>query len=224
MSEEKKDPTFSSRKHTGEAQKNLTGNINPKCPTALVIIDMINDLNFPDNEYIVEQGKKIAENILKLRRKAKENGLPVIFCNDNWGSWTSDVTSIIDHCTKSKHPGSEMSKLFKNEEDEYFVIKPKHSAFFSTTLDVLLQHLQIKTLILVGVAGNICVLFTANDAYMRDFALIVPKDCIASNSEELNNQALGLMESVLKAKVDSSDQIKWKDICEKCTSDKKITD
>ena len=74
------------------------------------------------------------------------------------------------------------------EPDDYFVLKPKHSGFFSTTLDILLEYLGVKTVILTGVAGNICVLFTANDAYMRDFSLVVPRDCVASNTEEENRR------------------------------------
>jgi nicotinamidase-related amidase len=89
------------------------------------------------------------------------------------------------------------------EEDDYFVLKPKHSGFYSTSLDLLLKHLGARTLILAGIAGNNCVLFTANDAYMRDFNLIVPSDCSVSQSEEDNKNALKQMEKVLKADIRS---------------------
>ena len=85
------------------------------------------------------------------------------------------------------------------EEDDYFVLKPKHSGFFSTTLDILLDYLQVKTVVLTGLAANICVLFTANDAYMRDFHLVVPCDGVASNTEDENRYALEQMRVVLKA-------------------------
>jgi len=65
--------------------------------------------------------------------------------------------------------------------------------------DTLLRYLQTRTLILTGIAGNFCVLFTANDAYMRDFNLFVPSDCTVSNTKRENDGALRLMKKFLKA-------------------------
>src|SRR6188472_90160 len=90
-------------------------------------------------------------------------------------------------------------ELLRPEENDYFVLKPKHSGFFSTTLETLLRYLETQTLILTGIAGNFCVLFTANDAYMRDFNLFVPLDCTVSNSKKENDSALALMRKFLKA-------------------------
>lgn len=88
------------------------------------------------------------------------------------------------------------------------MLKPKHSGFFSTTLDVLLDYLSAETLVLTGVAGNICVLFTANDAYMRDYRLIVPADCVASETRRENRQALGIMHTLLKANITPSTRLR----------------
>jgi nicotinamidase-related amidase len=90
------------------------------------------------------------------------------------------------------------------DDDDYFVLKPKHSGFYSTTLSLLLTHLTARNLILTGIAGNNCVLFTANDAYMRDFKLFIPADCVVSNTQEENQHALKQMETVLKADVSMS--------------------
>ena len=103
--------------------------------------------------------------------------------------------------------GRPLVELLRPEEDDYFVLKPKHSGFFSTTLDILLEYLGVKTLILTGIAANICVLFTANDAYMRDFRLVVPADCVASNTEEENRHALEQMSKVLKADIRPSTEL-----------------
>ena len=97
--------------------------------------------------------------------------------------------------------------MLKPDEDDYFVLKPKHSGFYSTTLDTLLDYLRVKTLILTGLAANICVLFTANDAYMRDFKLVIPSDCVASNTVEENDYALGQMEKILKADIRPSEEL-----------------
>ena len=90
------------------------------------------------------------------------------------------------------------------DEDDYFVLKPKHSAFFQTNLEILLEYLGATTIILTGMAADICVLFSANDAYMRDFRVYVPSDCIASESEDRSQQALLLMQRVLKADISAS--------------------
>jgi nicotinamidase-related amidase len=89
------------------------------------------------------------------------------------------------------------------------VLKPKHSGFFDTTLDTLLEALKIRRVILAGIAGNICVLFTANDAYMRDLKLLVPTDCVISNTEEENDFALRQIKTVLKGRLLSSETIKF---------------
>ena len=101
-------------------------------------------------------------------------------------------------------------ELLRPEEDDYFVLKPKHSGFFSTTLDILLDYLEVKVVILTGIAANICVLFTANDAYMRDFDVAVPRDCVASNTEEENGYALEQMAKVLKADIRPSTDLSFK--------------
>lgn len=98
-------------------------------------------------------------------------------------------------------------KLLRPEESDYFVLKPKHSGFFSTTLETLLRYLETQTLILTGIAGNFCVLFTANDAYMRDFKLFVPSDCTVSNTKKENDSALALMSKFLKADTRLSSKI-----------------
>lgn len=177
----------------------LHGNAPDKAAAALLLIDVINDLDFSQGEQLLEFALPMARQVLALKRRAKALGTPVIYVNDNFGRWQSNFHSQIEHCLKDGTIGKPLVELLAPDEDDYFVLKPKHSGFFSTTLDTLLQYLRVETLILSGLAGNICVLFTANDAYMRDFKLIVPSDCVASNTEEENHHALRQMEKVLKA-------------------------
>lgn len=99
------------------------------------------------------------------------------------------------------------------DDNDYFVLKPKNSGFFSTTLDLLLQHLGVRNLILTGIAGNNCVLFTANDAYMRDYKIFVPADCAVSNTKEENQHALKQMQIVLKADTTTGAELDLKAIC-----------
>src|SRR5262249_37361737 len=92
---------------------------------------------------------------------------------------------------------------------------PKHSGFFSTSLDILLEYLGTQAVVLTGLAANICVLFTANDAYMRDLYLAVPADCVASNAQEENRHALEQMRKVLKADVRPSADLPFEDLARK---------
>ena len=166
---------------------------------ALLLIDVINDLDFPEADQMVDEAVKMARNLAQLKKRAKKAGVPVIYVNDNFGRWKSDFRATVEHCLRKNVRGREVAKILVPQKEDYFVLKPKHSGFFSTSLETLLRYLESRTLILTGIAGNFCVLFTANDAYMRDFDLIVPSDCTVSNSPEENEDALQPMRKFLKS-------------------------
>ena len=175
----------------------LHGSAPDKSPTALLLIDVINDFDFPEGEQLLKRAMPAGKNIAALKKRAKAVGIPAIYVNDNFGRWQSDFKKIVAHCRNSR--GKSFVEMLLPDDDDYFVLKPKHSGFYSTTLSLLLTHLTTKNVILTGIAGNNCVLFTANDAYMRDMKVFVPSDCVVSNTEEENRYALKQMEIVLKA-------------------------
>ena len=177
----------------------LHGSAPDKSETALLLIDVINDFDFPEGEQLLQLALPVGHKIAELKRRAVEAGIPSIYVNDNFGRWQSDFKKIIAHCNSEKAKGKQFVELLLPDQDDYFVLKPKNSGFYSTTLDLLLTHLTVKNLILTGIAGNNCVFFTANDAYMRDYKVFVPSDCVVSNTEEENRYALKQMETVLKA-------------------------
>src|ERR1043166_2455009 len=181
-----------------EKNVDLHGSAPDKHKFALLLIDGINDFDFPEADQLLKHARPMARNLWRLKRRAQKAGVPVIYVNDNFGRWKSDFRRTVDHCMLQGR-GSDVVKLLQPEESDYFVLKPKHSGFFSTTLETLLRYLETQTLILTGIAGNFCVLFTANDAYMRDFDLFVPSDCTVSNTKKENDSALGLMRKFLKA-------------------------
>jgi nicotinamidase-related amidase len=187
--------------------EDLHGMVPDKSDVALILLDVINDLEFEGGEDLLRHALPMAERIADLKRGARAAGIPVIYVNDNFGRWQSDFRKLIQHSTQEPVRGRALAELLLPEEDDYFVLKPKHSGFFSTSLDILLNYLKVKTLIITGLAGNICVLFTANDAYMRDFHLVVPRDCTASNSQEENDYALRQMQKFLKADVTPSTEL-----------------
>ena len=177
----------------------LHGSAPDKSEVALLLIDVINDLDFPEANQLLRYARPMAKKLSRLKQRAKEAGVPVIYVNDNFGRWRSDFRRQVQHCLRDGSRGHEIVSLLQPDEDDYFVLKPKHSGFFSTTLETLLHYLGSRKLILTGIAGNFCVLFTANDAYMRDYDLIIPSDCTVSNTVEENREALALMRKFLKA-------------------------
>jgi nicotinamidase-related amidase len=187
----------------------LHGNAPDESEIALVLIDVINDLEFEGGEELFRAALPAARNIARLKVRAHEAGVPIIYVNDNFGRWRSDFKRIVTHCLRDDVRGQPIAKLLAPGEDDYFVLKPKHSGFFSTTLELLLDYLGAHTLVLTGFAGNNCLLFTANDAYMRDYKLIIPSDCTASIEPQANEYALAQMQEVLKADISSSAGIEF---------------
>jgi nicotinamidase-related amidase len=179
--------------------KDLHGAAPDKCAVALLLIDWINDLEFDSADRLLPAALAAARATSVLRKRAKQAGVPVIYCKDNFGKWRSDFRTLLEHCLEDDVRGRPIVELLAPDADDYFVLKPKHSGFHSTSLDVLLAHLGASTLILTGIACNFCVLFTAHDAYMRDFRLLVPRDCTASEDEADNRHALEHMANACKA-------------------------
>lgn len=194
---------------TVQSGPNLHGKHPDAAPVVLLLIDVINDFDFPESEQLLRYAIPMAKRIAELKSRARRAAVPVIYVNDNFGRWRSDFRTTVEHCQDSRSAGREIVRLLNPEPEDYFVLKPRHSGFYSTTLDVLLRDLRTETLVLTGVAGDICVLFTANDAYMRGFRIFVPEDCIASNTEEKNRGALAQMRTALKADVRPSTELDW---------------
>jgi len=181
--------------------RDLHGNVPDTAAVALLIIDCINDFEFDDGRALFQHALPAAERIAALKQRARGAAIPVIYVNDNFGKWQSNFSTLIAHCLADGVRGRPVVELLQPAEDDYFVLKPKQSGFYASTLDILLDYLQVETVIITGVAGNICVLFTAHDAYMRDLQLVIPSDCIASRTVHENTAALKHMKNVLKADI-----------------------
>ena len=175
--------------------------------TVLLLVDVINDFNFPRARQLLRYALPAARRIVALKKRLRAQGIPAIYVNDNFGRWRSDFKKQVEKCVSEESLGAPVARLLIPGENDYFVLKPKHSAFYSTSLDVLLDYLGAKKLIVTGFAGDICVLFTANDAYMRDYELIVPSDCVASETAAANRQACQQMKRFLHADVRPSRQL-----------------
>ncbi len=179
----------------------------PASGTALLLIDVINDLAFSDASSLIAAAEPMALRLAALKRRAAHAGVPTVYVNDNFGRWRSDFRQIVAHCTARSSPGRLVSSRLRPTQRDYFVLKPKHSGFHGSALEMLLSDLGIRRVILTGISGNICVLFTANDAYMRNLRIFAPADCVVSNSPEENASALRQIGTVLKGHTEPSDRL-----------------
>ena len=188
-------------------QHDLHGSAPDTNHTALLLIDLINDFEFPRGDELFERALPIVPRIAKLKMRAAAVGVPAIYINDNFGRWQSNFEEIVKHCLESDRRGRPFVEQLVPNEHDYFVLKPKHSGFYQTPLELLLKHLGAQRLIITGVSTNSCVLFTANDAYMRDMELIVPQDCAAACNAREHDFAMEQMKSMLKADASPSSEI-----------------
>lgn len=181
-------------------------------PATLLVVDMINAMEQPESDVLLEQALPMAGRIANLINAARHADIPVVYVNDHFGNWHHDGARLLDHCLHDDVPGRSMTELVRPRDEDYFLVKPRKSAFFGTALDPLLEDLGTESLILAGITGDVCVQLTAIDAHIRNFNLYIPADCVASHSPERNEQALGYMHRVLKADITPSDQVILADI------------
>ena len=164
---------------------------------ALLVVDMLSDWEFPDAEALLAGAAAIAPRIAELRSRCRQAGVPVVYANDNRGRWRSDFREVVASARARGGAAAAIAEALAPARDDYFVLKPKHSGFHATPLDLLLRHLGVQTLLLTGVSSDQCVLYTAADARMHDYEVIVPRDCVATQSDERNARALRHFSEVL---------------------------
>jgi nicotinamidase-related amidase len=176
--------------------------------TVLLILDMLSRFEFPDGLAVARAASKIAPRIAQLRERARKARIPVVFANDNPGRWRSDSAALLRAVSAADSRGRSVIELLRPEESDYLVLKPRHSAFYATPLDVILQSMGAERLILTGVSSHQCVLFTANDAHVRQFELVVPSDCIGAPTASQTKLALSYFRKALSARVTT--QARWR--------------
>lgn len=203
---------------TPAKNKDLHGSAPERCPVALLMVDVINDLEFEGGDKVLRHALPMAKRLAALAGRARSAGIPVIYANDNFGKWRSDFRMTLEHCLNDGVRGERIPKLLAPEQSDYFVLKPKHSAFFATTLDTLLKYLETETLILAGIATDRCVLFTAGDAHMRDFHLLVPNDCSAAETRRDHQQAIALMKEKFDARIGASPSLDLKHLVQRIST------
>jgi nicotinamidase-related amidase len=174
----------------------------------MLIIDVINHFEFPDGAQLLKQAMRIAPNIARLKTRARRLKIPIVYVNDNFGQWRSDIKKLLQYCLRPDAPGRQFVEMLRPDKDDYFVLKPMHSAFYQSPLEVLLREFGASSLILAGLATDSCIVCTAHDADMREFRLVVPSDCCAARTSRDHGRAIEHIRKMARASVASSDSLR----------------
>ena len=189
------------------AERNPNDDASDASPVVLVLVDVINHLEYEGGTDLLKHARPAARRIAALKQRAKAAGIPVIYANDNFGRWRDNFQEIIAYCTRDDVPGRPLAEMLRPEDDDYFVLKPRHSAFYGTPLDVLLDRIGARTLILCGFTTDMCVLFTGTDAHVRELRLVVPEDCSAAIRPTHHEEALAYIRRVFDADTRPADAL-----------------
>jgi len=192
--------------------EDLHGNAPDSCPVVLLLLDVLNDVDFPGNSQLLKSIDSLGKNICALKKRCKESGIPVIYVNDNRDRWRSDFSVVLSHCLRPDSPGCPMVRQVIPEASDYIILKPKHSAFYATPLDTLFSYLKVKTVILAGLITNACILSTASELYVRDLDVYVPADCPAAPEKRAHRYALELMKKSFHVDTTSSTKLNLRKI------------
>jgi nicotinamidase-related amidase len=175
-------------------------------PVALLMIDVLTTFKFLDGDAILQGALAMRDPLVRLKSRARKAGIPVLYVNDNFGDWRSEKEVLLGRCLEAK--GAEFVRPLLPDGEDYFVLKPMHSAFYMTPLEVLLDHLEVETLILTGLSSNSCITITAHEANMRGFDIYIPSDCSCARNAKEHEQALAQLEAMAGASLKRSSKLK----------------
>ncbi|HEU4532110.1 MAG TPA: isochorismatase family cysteine hydrolase [Steroidobacteraceae bacterium] len=175
---------------------------------ALLVIDLINDFSFPDGARVWREVQRVQANVGALLDKARRNAVPVVYVNDNLGRWRSDARRLVERCTAPSSPSRDFVQRIAPQERDYFVLKPRHSGFYCTPLELLLEFLRVRTLILTGISTNSCIWMTASEAHQREYRLIVPRDAVAATTARDSRMTLQQLQRSLAAHVCAAREVR----------------
>ena len=163
--------------------------------TALLIIDMMNLFDFKGGVALGKSALTCLPAITRLRCRFEQAAAPFIYVNDNFAHWQGGFHDLVAQCASAGGPSAEIAAALAPCMGHYYVLKPKHSAFLYTPLSVLLAKLEVRRLVLTGIAVDSCIVATALDANTREFALWVPNDAVGAISRGRKANGLALIRS-----------------------------
>ena len=183
-------------------------------PVALLLVDVILDFDFPEGDALLAQASGAVPHIELLIERARRAEVPIVYVNDNLGRWRSDFRATVARCCDPSRPSAALVRRLQPRTEDYFILKPKHSGFFLTPLELLLKALGTRTVIICGFAANSCVTSTAHDAHMRDFGVVVPSDTTAANTAQLCADSVRHLGLTLRAITCAASELDFARLCE----------
>ena len=166
---------------------------------ALLLVDFINLFDFPHSEKLARRAVVAARHTAKLKERLAGAKVPCIYANDNFGHWKSEFSMLVENCIGRGGASAEIAQALHPKPSDFSVLKPRHSAFYNTPLEFLLEELEVDSLVVTGISLDICVFATAQDAYVRQFDLWIPADCVAADTAAHEAHALDHLERTMKA-------------------------
>jgi nicotinamidase-related amidase len=170
----------------------------PRSERVLLLVDFINPLDFPGGEHLAPAAVAAARASAALKQRLAAEGVTAIFANDNYGVWQSDFHTMVATCVGLQGPAGEIARALYPQASDLTVLKPRHSAFYASPLDLLLKEMGTRELVICGLATDICVQLTAMDAFLREYEIRVPSDCTAAETEQAKAASLAYMADVLR--------------------------
>ena len=171
----------------------------PRSAEVLLLVDVISSFRFPGGTALARQALPVARAIQRLKQSLQARGVPAIYANDNEGRWRARFDALqVQHRTQDKL-AAEIAQRLQPDPADLFLLKPRHSAFLGTPLDLVLKEMGAQRLVLVGLSTDFCIQFTAMDAFLRGYELRIPGDCTATLDPRHKRAALAYMRRVLKA-------------------------
>ena len=177
--------------------------------TALVLVDFINLFAFPRSGKLEARALGAARHAARLKGRAVARGVPCIYANVNFGLWRSEFSRVVAECVERGGTSRAIVDLLAPTPEDYSILKPRHSAFYGTPLEFLLDELEVGTVVLAGLSADMCISATAQDAYVRQFKVRVPSDCVAADTAAHEAQALDHMARTMKADTRPSGRMRF---------------
>jgi nicotinamidase-related amidase len=165
----------------------------------LVVIDVINDFQHEDGERLLASFKERLAAMTETIARARKDGIPIIYVNDERGRWDSDAPALIRAALESN--GTDIVTCLAPHPGDHVLLKHRYSAFDHTPLDLLLEQLDVDRLVMIGAATEGCIVQTAIDAREHDFKTTIVADACAAADPELETVALHYAEQVVGARI-----------------------
>ena len=171
--------------------------------TALIVTDMLNRYEHPDADALIRSVRSSLPAVRQLIAESRRRDVQVVYVNDNHDDWCAGRAEIVEYALGGPEP--ELVEPIIPPDDIPFVVKARHSAFYETQLDYFLRHQEIERLILVGQVTEQCILYSALDAYVRHYRVVVARDAVAHIHQDLADASLRMMERNMRAEIVTAD-------------------